>query len=211
MNMQHSKWAWGVSLHGEARGDDRERAVRLEKLQEGANRLPGQLWFAVRVWTGREMAVENALISIGIETCLPMRMGPELRRRGRVLPPSAMPAIHGYVLVRMAPDGALLAALQAVEFFIDVVGGFEKPISVSDEEVRRFKALADAGLYDWKNESHVRWRIGDKACIAHGIFYGAACEIVSCRDDGCGDAVVLVGLLGKTVPMTVPLAILEKL
>lgn len=210
MNMQH-KWTWGIPLHGEARGEDRERTARLEKLQEGANRLPGRFWFAVRVWTGREMAVENALVERGIETCLPMRMGPELRRRGRVLPPSIMPAIHGYVLVRLAPDGALLAALQALEFFIEVVGGFEKPVSVSDEEVRRFKALADAGLYDWKNGSHVRWRIGDKASIAHGIFFGARCEIISCRNDGCGDAVVQVSLMGKAVAMTVPLAILEKL
>jgi transcriptional antiterminator NusG len=209
MNMQRNDWN-GAPI-GLMRDGTCERALRLERLAEAANRLPGRQWFAARVWTGRETAVENMLAEMGIETCLPMRMGPELRRRGRIIPPSPVPAIHGYVLVRMPSDGSVLAGLRAFDYFIEIVGGFERPISVSDEEVRRFKALADAGLYDWKCQMTQRWRAGDKASIAAGIFFGATCEIIACRNDGDGDAVVLVSLLGKEVPMTVPLAILEEL
>ncbi|WP_257316085.1 transcription termination/antitermination protein NusG [Shinella pollutisoli] len=207
--MQRNDWM-GTPI-GIPRDSSREQEVRLEMLLKAANRSKDRRWYAVRVWTGREIAVEDALVALGVETCLPMRMGPELRRRHRIIPPQPMPAIHGYVLVCMPPDGAVLGALRAIDYVVEVVGGLEHPMSLPDEEVMRFKALADAGLYDWQHEVQQRWRVGEKAGIGAGIFWGAACEILSCRSDGCGDAVVLISLLGKDVPVTVPLAILEKL
>lgn len=209
MNMQHNTWC-GTPI-GKGRDSDQGRTIKLDRLAAEANRtVSGRVWYAARVWTGRELSVQKALAELDIETSIPMRMGPELRRRGRVIPSQPMPAIHGYVIVRMPPDGAVLAALTAIEHFIEIVGGYENPMPIPNEDVKRFKALADEGLYDWDREVERRFKVGDKASIVGGLFYGASCEIISCRDDGLGDAVVLVSLLGKTVPMTVPLAILEE-
>lgn len=209
MNMQHNTWC-GTAI-GTPRDSDRGRSIKLSRLALEANRtLKNRVWYAARVWTGRELSVQKALSELGVETSIPMRMGPELRRRGRVIPSHPMPAIHGYVLVRMPANGSILASLTAIEYFIEIVGGYENPMPISDEDVKRFKALADEGLYDWDREVERRFKAGDKVSIIGGLFYGARCEILACRDDGFGDAVVLVSLLGKTVPMTVPLAILEE-
>ncbi len=80
-------------------------------------------WFALRVWTGREKVVGDALTTMGVRSLVPMRKGPDLRRRHRVIPGTMMPVIHGYVLVQMLPQPEYLAGLQGLEHAIDVLGG----------------------------------------------------------------------------------------
>ncbi|MDO1582416.1 transcription termination/antitermination protein NusG [Rhizobium oryzicola] len=206
--MQH-KALMGFPI-GIARKGESMRGVLLERLEACAGPCVKR-WFAARVMTGRELAVENQLVSLGIDALVPMRKGPDLRRRGRIIPGVLMPVIHGYVLVHMPPEGAELVALQAIDHFISIVGGYENPMPITDNEVKRFKALADDGAYDWERPTGKVLRSGDRAKLYDGPFVGMAGEVISCRSDGRGDVVVLIDMLGGKVPVTVPLAICEKL
>lgn len=192
------------------RGGDSLRSVLLERLSEHSPEA-ARRWFAARVMTGREKAVENQLAAYGIQAMVPMRKGPDLRRRGRIIPRGMMPVIHGYVLVQMPANGADLVALQAVDHFVSVVGGYERPMPITDREVLRFKALADEGAYDWEQPSAKRFRPGDRVELFDGPFVGFAGEVVSCRSDGKGDVVVSIDIFGRPTPVTVPIAICEKL
>ncbi|MBT9370289.1 transcription termination/antitermination NusG family protein [Rhizobium sp. CSW-27] len=196
---------------GIARDGESERQHRLSRLRMVAESSCERRWFAVRVMTGRETAVEKQLLDMAIEALVPMRKGPDLRRRHRVIPGSMIPVIHGYVLVNMPADGVLLAGLSGLEHVISVVGGYETPMPITAEEVRRFKAMADQGAYDWSAPTGKSFRSGDVVRIYDGPFVGFAGEVISCRSDGRGDVVLVLDMLGGKVPVTVPLAICEKL
>lgn len=206
--MQHrsiSGFAIGVSRQGESMRDV------LRSRLETCGGASAKRWFAVRVMTGREKAVENKLSEIGIEALVPMRKGPDYRRRHRIIPGHLMPVIHGYVLVEMPNSGVDLVALQAVEYFLSVVGGYDNPMALTDAEVKRFKGLADEGLYDWEGQTGKQLKRGDKAKIWDGPFTGFTGEVESCRSDGKGDVVITIDMFGRATPVTVPLAMCDKL
>lgn len=167
-------------------------------------------WFALRCWTGREESVRNELDGLGITSLVPMRKGPDLRRRHRLIEGQMMPVIHGYVLVRIDGKPLFLAALDAVEHAIEVLGGCEHPKRLSAAEVERFQSLAEAGEYDWKTVSLV-FRKGEKVRATEGPFASFSGSVISCRQDGRGDAVVEFDVFGRPTPVTLPLAFLEKL
>lgn len=217
--MQHRAMD-GVAIggFGSQSFDDRMRRIRDAQLEEGAlvamnGRIMGASvpWFALRVWTGREKAVEKALSDADVLALVPMRKGPDLRRRHRVIEGTMMPVIHGYVLVQMVAEPAFLTGLLAVEHVIEVLGGMDRPRRVSAEEISKFKALAEGGAYDWEKVSRVIFRIGEKVRIKDGPFGGLPAEVVTCRSDGRGDAVVMISIFHSEVPATIPLALLEKL
>jgi len=86
MMMQHDKFD-GVPI-GEARPErfeEKMRRIRADMLHAATCNARGDSpWFAVRVMSGREIAVKNDLEAAGIEALVPMRKGPEYRRRGVV-------------------------------------------------------------------------------------------------------------------------------
>ncbi|WP_244514675.1 transcription termination/antitermination protein NusG [Ensifer sp. LCM 4579] len=197
---------------------DRMRRITDGMLDEGAlvtincringGKVP---WFALRVWTGREKAVENALDAIGINSLVPMRKGPDLRRRHRLIEGAMMPVIHGYVLVQMMPRAEYLAGLQGIDHAIDVLGGCERPMRISDEEVSRFNALARDGVYDWERPVDLVLKAGERVLITAGPFGGLTATVVTPSKKGRGDVVVSISFMGGEVPVTVPLALLKKL
>lgn len=207
--MQHRTFT-GQTI-GVAKDGDQDRAERLTRLRQCCESGLPMRWFAARVMTGREKAVENQLAGLGVEALVPMRKGPDLRRRHRVIPGVMMPVIHGYVLVNMPNSGVLLAGLTAVEYFLSVVGGYDCPMPITPEEVRRFKGLADDGAFDWEKQTGKQFSRGDQVKIWDGPFVGFSGEVVSCRSDGRGDVVVTLDMFGGKVPVTVPLAICDKL
>ncbi|WP_203422907.1 transcription termination/antitermination NusG family protein [Sinorhizobium sp. BG8] len=166
-------------------------------------------WFALRVWSGREEAVEKSLLEAGIEALVPMRKGREYRRRGRVIPAQMIPVMTGYVLVQCLRSEQAFLGLLGVEHVISVIGGCETPLPIHNEEVQRFKTKACEGAYDWEVPAGL-FKRGMKVRIGQGPFAGITGEIVSCRDDGRGDAVVEAQMFGAMTPLLVPLAILEK-
>lgn len=192
--------------------DHVEREARLELLERAARIIGADSpWFALRVMTGRELAVQEALEVLGINSLVPMRKGPDLRRRHRVIPGSLQPVIYGYVLVQSHPLPDILVAFKGLDDVIGVLGGAEKPMRVTASEINRFKAMAEAGLYDWEKPCGLVVAAGDRVKMSAGPFEGWAGVVVTPNSKGKGDAVVMINLMGGEIPMTVPLAILEKL
>lgn len=211
--MQHRGFT-GVAIATRSRAsfDDVEREARLEMLERASRIITADSpWFALRVMTGRELAVQEALEVLGITSLVPMRKGPDLRRRHRVIPGSMQPVIYGYVLVQSEPAPEILVAFKGLDDVIGVLGGAEKPMRVTASEINRFKAMADAGLYDWEKPCGLMVVAGDRVRMSAGPFEGWAGVVVTPNSKGKGDAVVMINLLGGEIPMTVPLAILEKL
>jgi transcription termination/antitermination protein NusG len=219
MIMQHKGMSGlPIAVGSGDRFKDRMRRITDGMLDEGALvtvncRINGGKapWFALRVWTGREKAVENSLDAMGIRSLVPMRKGPDLRRRGRVIEGAMMPVIHGYVLVQMMASAEYLAGLQGVDHAIDVLGGCERPMRLSDKEVSRFNALALGGAYDWERPVDMILKVGEPVFVDAGPFSGQKAIVVTPNRKGRGDVVVAIDFMGGEVPVTVPLALLKKL
>lgn len=207
-----------IAVYRGERFEDRMRRITDGLLDEGALvtlncRINGGKapWFALRVWTGREKTVENTLEAMGVRSLVPMRKGPDLRRRHRVVEGTMMPVIHGYVLVQMLPQAEYLAGLQGIEHAIDVLGGCERPMRISDKEVSRFNAMALGGTYDWERPVDLVVRAGEPVWITAGPFNNQQAIVVTPNRKGRGDVVVAIRFMGGEVPVTVPLALLRKL
>ena len=191
--------------------EDRLRLDKLQRLESVARVTHADSpWFVLRCWTGHEVSVRLQLEELGINALVPQRRGPDYRRRHRIIPGQMMPVIHGYVLVQMDPIPEGLAALDAVSHAIDVLGGCEFPKRLLPSEVARFNALAESGIYDWQQENVV-YRKGDKVSVKEGFFCGAQGLVISARPDGKGDAVIEMDVLGRMVPVNIPLALIEKI
>ncbi|MDK4704316.1 transcription termination/antitermination protein NusG [Rhizobium sp. CNPSo 4062] len=211
MMMQHDKFDGTLiaASFGE-RFEDRMRRIKADLLHAATLRAHADSpWFAVRVMSGREIAVKNALDDAGVEALVPMRKGPEYRRRGRVIPSKMIPVMTSYVLVRFMISDEAFLGIQGIEHVIGILGGCINPRRVPNSEVNRFKALADDGSLDWERQTVV-FKIGETVRVASGPFASLCGKIVSCRDDGRGDAVIEIDIFGRTTPTLMPLAILEK-
>ena len=129
MMMQHDKLD-GMPIaidHGE-RFEERMRRIKTDLLQAATLRARDDSpWFAIRVMSGREIVVKNVLDEAGIEALVPMRKGPEYRRRGRVVPSKMIPVMTSYVLVRFMPSDEAFLGIQGVEHVIGVLGGCINP------------------------------------------------------------------------------------
>jgi len=167
-------------------------------------------WCCLKVWFGREMAVQETLDNHNIECLVPMRKGRERRVRHRVIPARMEPAITGYVFARFTITAEALSGMRAVEWVRGVLGEDGKPWCISHEKVMQYKALADDGGLDWENVGHVVYRQGEVVLVTEGPFGGFRGEVISARRDGRGDAVVEVDMCGRKVPVTLPVAILKK-
>lgn len=217
--MQHRELV-GSPIANDGNDGFRERMRRItdSMLDEGALltmncRINGGKapWFALRVWTGREKTVENTLEEMGVRSLVPMRKGPDLRRRGRVIEGAMMPVVHGYVLVQMMPFAQYLTGLQGLEHAIEVLGGCENPRRLSDAEVNRFNILARGGKYDFERPVEIVVRVGDRVLITDGPFVGVTATVVTPNSKCHGDVVVASSIMGREVPVTVALALLQKL
>lgn len=194
--------------------EESEKRIRLQRLDLAhavVGMLPDSPWFALRCWTGREEAVDNILGKMGISSLVPMRKGPDMRRRGRLIEGRLMPVIHGYVLVQMVPDPLFLDAMKGVDHVIEVLGGCLNPRAMSGAEVSRFKRLADEGAYDWEKPCEIVVRVGDKVVLNGEPFTGMRGIVETPNEKMHGDVVVSVSMMGRMVPVNVPLALLEKL
>jgi transcription termination/antitermination protein NusG len=211
--MQHRGFT-GVAIATRSRAsfDDLEREARLEALERASRIInPESPWFALRVMTGKEVAVQEALEVLGITSLVPMRKGPDLRRRHRVIPGSLQPVIYGYVLVQSDPAPDVLVSFKGLDDVIGVLGGAEKPMRVTASEIKCFKAMADAGLYDWEKPCGLIVAAGDRVRTTDGPFSGFIATVVTPNGKGKGDVVISVDIFGRETPVTVPLVILEKL
>ncbi len=192
-----------------------EQAAKMRWLSMASRRIVADYpnharWICLRVMTGREKAVQKSLEECDIQTLVPMRKGKVYHRRGRVIPAADVPVLIGYALVRCVYSTTAMAGIESVEHVIGVLGGWETPVPINEEYVNKYIEKAAAGAYDYERPGIIV-RAGEKVRITEGPFGGIDGSVVTAPGDGIGDAVIEIMLLGKTVPMLVPLANLEKL
>lgn len=200
-----------VAVAFEERFEDRMKRIAMSYRVESSIRAGvDSPWLTLRVDPGREIAVKNLLDEAGVEALVPMRKGPELRRRGRVLPPALLPVMGCYVLARCVVTDRALIGLKSFDHVRDVLGGCVSPRLVSAEEVNVFREKAEQGEYDWGKPT-VSFKAGWKVRVTGGPFLGFVGTIISCRADGRGDAVVEVDVFNRATPVLTPLALLAKL
>ncbi|MCF1452283.1 hypothetical protein FS774_07005 [Agrobacterium vitis] len=206
--MQHNQIS-GVAIGS---GVSNDRRIKLESLALGrADCGLVRRWFAVRVASGREKAVEKALDDYGVEALVPLRRIPERRHGPRLVPEQWVPVIHGYVLVCLPVNGVILAGLLGIDWVSGVVGGYDRPRPILDREVNIFKELSVSGTYDLDAPVAIVVRVGERVRVASGPFAGRMAVVEGGGTKGRGDVVVSVELFGAEVPMTLPLAMLAKL
>lgn len=210
--MQHRDMTGvAIATRSKASFDEVEREARLETLERASRIIHADSpWFALRVMTGREAMVQEALEVLGITSIVPMRKGPDLRRRGRLIEGSMQPVIFGYVLIQSDPHPEILVAFKGLDQVIDVLGGADRPMRVTAQEINRFKAMAEAGAYDWTAPSALVVKPGDKLRVTAGPFGSMVCMAQTASCKGKGDVVVSVNVFGRETPVTMPLVMLEK-
>ncbi|KAB2743472.1 transcription termination/antitermination protein NusG [Brucella anthropi] len=188
-----------------------ERKRRRNLIAVAANRVGDDSpWLVLRVMTGREITVRDALDVEGIETLVPMKMGKKIHRRGFVIPPKKEPVFIGYILARCIICNEALAALLGFEHVLGLLGGNDSPYLIADQKICEFNQKADQGHYDFEVPQQV-FRCGMKVMIREGIFAGSTGEIVSGGHTGKGNAVVDINFFGGSTHAIMPLAILAPL
>ncbi|KAB2764776.1 antitermination protein NusG [Brucella anthropi] len=167
-------------------------------------------WLVLRVMTGREIAVRDALTVADVEVVVPMKLGPKLRRFHKEIPPKLQPVMVGYILVRCRLINEALAGLLTFDHVVGVLGGYEKPYLVEATHVNDFNEKADKGEFNHEVPQSVFVGV-KRVAIRDGIFAGRTAELVSGGVKGKGVAVVELMLFGQATPMIMPLAFLSPL
>ena len=129
-------------------------------------------WFCLSVMTGREEAVEKALDEFGIKALVPMRKCAPIRRRHRIIEGLMVPVMRGYVLVNMPAKDPSFLGIKGLKHVIDVVGGSLTPMLISEKSVDEFKAKADDGKYDHRDNIKISYKAGNMVRIIDGPFAG---------------------------------------
>lgn len=205
-----------VSLKGMLKLDRiADEAAKVQRWRESASltraeQRPDSAWLIVQVGYGRELSVERSMMDAGICACVIMRMGPERKRRYRVLPATSIPVFNGLVFVFCSSSPEAIEGIKSFDHVKSVLMTEGKPFKVSAETICDFKAKADAGEYDWKRTA-LTFQKGEKVKVLSGPFGGFIVEIVAFGEAGSGDAVVTSAIFGKSKAFNIPLADLGKL
>ena len=214
--MQHKlEGISGVSLKGLMKLDKiAQEAARVAHERESASKqralsVRDSAWVIARVESGREKAVENAMIEAGIEACVIMRMGPERKRHRRRIPATKTPVFNGILFVFCLPDNHALRGILSFDHVKSIVMGGDHAVKINNETINEFKELAEAGAYDHSRRSDAIKK-GDKVRITSGPFVGFEVEVDAFGEAGHGDAVVTIVIFGKPTVFNMPLAMLEK-
>lgn len=188
-----------------------QRRIRDSRIAKLAARADSDSpWLVLKVMTGREIEVGDALEKAGAESLVPMKMGKKLRRRHKEIEPKAEPVFIGYLFARCVISNDTLAALISFDHVTGILGGYETPHLLAAKKVISFNEKATNGHFDHEVPQAVFQR-GMKVCISDGIFAGSYGEIISGGHEGKGTAVVGVQFLGGMTPAIMPLAILQPL
>lgn len=105
---------------------------------------PCRRWYVLRVFTGQEKAVDNALAQARVERWLPV-CEVDVRRRARVggkrpAVKRAVPVWPGYLFVRVANTAPAWAGLAMIKGVLAVLGTAESPAPVSDLKILELKS-----------------------------------------------------------------------
>ncbi|ANV24790.1 transcription termination/antitermination protein NusG [Agrobacterium pusense] len=214
--MQHKfEGISGVSLKGLMKLDKiAQEAARVAHERESASKqraltVSDSAWVIARVEYGREKVVESAMIEAGIEACVIMRMGPERKRRYKILPSKPTPVFNGIVFVFCVADAHALRGVLTFDHVKNIIMSGEVAVKIDPETINHFKELAAQGEYDYNRRSDAIKR-GDKVKITSGPFVGYEVTVDAFGEGGQGDAVVTITIFGKPTVFNMPLVMLEK-
>ncbi|WP_288430221.1 transcription termination/antitermination NusG family protein [uncultured Agrobacterium sp.] len=204
-----------VSMQGMVKLDKiAAEAAQVAREREAASKLVAEsradsAWIIVQVAYGREQAVEKEMAEAGISACVIMRMGPERKRRYRLIPPTAIPVFNGILFAFCSPTPEALRGVKSFEHVKGVVMAGEIAALVSSETIKQFREMAAVGEYDYKRGAKALKK-GDKVRITSGPFVGFEVSVDAFADAKGGDAVVTIMIFGKPTVFNMPLVMLEK-
>ncbi|WP_421424118.1 transcription termination/antitermination protein NusG [Agrobacterium rosae] len=204
-----------VSLKGLLKLDQIARnAAQVARERESASSAEARAngdssWIIAQVAFGRETVVEKDMIDAGIEACVPMRMGPERKRRYKIIPATSTPVFNGLVFVFCRNIGDALRGVQSFEHVNKVLMNGERAATFSAEAVNDFRDMASRGEYDWGRNTGKIDR-GDRVRIVRGPFVGYEVPVNGFEGSDKGEAVVTINIFGKPTVFNMPLDMLEK-
>jgi len=225
MNMQPKRGQFGTSIEIRSYAEFKQektrddRRITLSHLSMATTRVIDRItadypemkprWYCLQVMTGREIAVEKHLALAGVEV-LVVRTNPyRVVRRGRIKHIAPHPVITGYVLVRVIALAEAISGLLGVDDVIGIVGGPLTPYRAIDEEIDRFKGLAEVGAYDHRVVAKTKFMVGEQVRVKDGPF-ASFCAIVITQDLERFRVCVEVNIFGRATPVDLDVAQIDK-
>ncbi|MER8560165.1 transcription termination/antitermination protein NusG [Mesorhizobium sp. M0578] len=189
---------------------DRMMAVsrRQQALLAGAGEsVPEARWFVLRLANHAEKDVDKLLGQAAIERWFPLvkkvRNAPHAKRKVVY----TVPALPGYVFIRVVNDDRIWAGLLGMEGVVGVLGGSLGPVAVSDEKRLKFKKKLEERSTD-AEVVEAAFPVGASVLIEEGPFASFPGTIQSVLDEQY--ATVLVEIFGRFVPVDLSLAQITK-
>lgn len=230
MNMQHRRGQFELAtpivirrscLAFTQEKSARDTEIRIDQLSMASRSVVSRIaadydemkpaWFCLRVLTGRESAVEKLLDDADVEVLVVRSGAYKVVRRGRVRIMPARPVVAGYVLVRCLNLPAAMAGLAHVNDVLGIVGGASSPYRIPDEEVIRFKALADDGKYTHRVPVNVDYMVGEQVRVCDGPFASFDAIVTSIDMAEKFRVSVEVSIFGRSTPVELDIAQIEKM
>ncbi|MER9901620.1 transcription termination/antitermination protein NusG [Mesorhizobium sp. M0130] len=189
---------------------DRMMAVsrRQQALLAGAGEsVPEARWFVLRLANHAEKDVDKLLGQASIERWFPLvkkvRNAPHAKRKVVY----TVPALPGYVFIRVVNDDRIWAGLLGMEGVVGVLGGSLGPVAVSDQMRLKFKKKLEERSTD-AEVVEAAFPVGATVLIEEGPFASFPGIIQSVLDEQV--ATVLVEIFGRSVPVELSLAQITK-
>jgi len=179
---------------------------------------PERRWYVVRVAPGQDKAVDNSLAEAGIDRWMPEEKRVVKRRvaGGRMVRKDEMrPCLIGYVFVHIVSCPEHWHGIKKIDGCLDVLGGMERPWPVLEKEFAELRDLF--GLSPKARERVLAERVkqamalepGDPVRVTAGQLAGRTGDYEG--EDGTFRAWVMMSLFGGRVPVSVPLADIERI
>lgn len=158
----------------------------------GTDESRGVSWYALRVRSNSERAVETTLARDGFRAFAPTYC--ERRRWSDRFRRVESPLFPGYIFSRLAAeDWAPVLALAGI---IHILPSNVTPLPVADAEVDVIRRICASAL----PVAPAAFAPGDRVTVRSGPLQGAAGVIV--RDQGAAHLVVAIEMLGRAVRVT---------
>ncbi len=192
---------------------DRARAVssrRTQALMAAAGMAVETRWYVLILRTGFDNAVDNVLTNARFQHWMAVQKIPPKRRGGRKFQSfcaTVVPALEGYMFVRVDNLPDVWHALKGIDGVVDVLGGSLNPKPLIEREIVNLQAFIEndpnaiALLRNALKE-------GDRVSVDSGPFAHFEGIVRALRNDRTK---VDVDILGRTVPVDLDLAQVTKI
>lgn len=172
---------------------------------------PDAQWYVLRVEDRVDIAVDKLLEDANVERWMAVKSVLPPRRSGRMkqrCEPVLMPALPGYVFVKVVACAMTWAGLKTIKGVVDVLGGADNPKPVKEAEILKLQAFIEKD----PKAIEVLWnalKVGDRVSIDTGPF--ASFEAIVLMVGDAERIKVEASLFGRSVPLDIDLAQVTKL